>query len=533
MAVLLALTVLLPLVAGVFLLARPSSSSESARGTALAVALATLAIGAGLAWNLPASGGGEPAYRGALTALSLGQSGDVQVAVGLDGLGAWLFAMTPLLVLASLAASWSTLKEKAPTYYGLVLALQAGLMGLFAAQDILLFYIAFEFTLVPSFLLIAWYGGGERRPAAITFVIYTLAGSLLTLVGLVALVTIHWAHSPLQTLTFSIPELTRGLAALDWEPWRAHGASWAAPSAQGLVFLLLLAGFAVKTPIFPFHAWLPPAYQQAPTAITILIAGAMSKLGTYGLVRFNLAMTPLAAQDYSGLVATLAVIGILYGALNALAQTDLKALVTYSSLSHMGFIVLGLFALNAAGLNGASIQMVNHGVTTGALFLLVAMAERRYRTTEMDRMGGVWNSSPAFAFFLIVTALASAGVPGLNGFVGEFPILAGAFRLSPAIGFWAAIGMILGAWYLIGTVKAVAFGPTRRPEGADWYPPSAIEGGTLALLAAVMLWIGIRPNTIFDDLKPALGPIAEAVAPAPAEAERPGLVLGKTTESAQ
>jgi NADH-quinone oxidoreductase subunit M len=207
--------------------------------------------------------------------------------------------MTPLLVLASLAASWSSVREKGATYYGLVLALQAGLMGLFAAQDILLFYVAFEFTLIPSFLLIAWYGGGERKPAAITFVIYTLAGSLLTLVGLIALVTIHWAHSPLQTLTFSIPELTSGLAALDWEPWHAHG-TWTAPSAQGLVFLLLLAGFAVKTPIFPFHAWLPPAYQQSPTAITILIAGAMSKLGTYGLVRFNLAMTPLAARTTPG-----------------------------------------------------------------------------------------------------------------------------------------------------------------------------------------------------------------------------------------
>lgn len=532
MAVLLALTVLLPLVAGVILLSRPSSSWESARGLALATALATLAIGAGLAWNLPEDGA-EPAYHGALTVLSLGQSGKVQVEVGLDGLSAWLFAMTPLLVLASLAASWSSLKEKAPTYYGLVLALQAGLMGLFAAQDILLFYIAFEITLIPSFLLIAWYGGPERRPAAITFVIYTLAGSLLTLVGIVALVTVHWAHSPFQTLTFSIPELTQGLAALDWEPWRGHG-TWLRPSVQGAIFLLLLAGFAVKTPIFPFHSWLPPAYQQAPTAITILIAGVMSKLGAYGLVRFNLAMTPLAAQDYSGLVATLAVIGILYGALNALAQTDLKALVAYSSLSHMGFIVLGLFALNAAGLNGASIQMVNHAVTTGALFLLVAMTEQRYRTTEMTRMGGVWKSSPAFAFFLIVTALASAGVPGLNGFVGEFPILAGAFRSSPAIGTWAALGMILGAWYLIGTIKAVAFGPDRRPEGADWFPPSVMEGGVLALLASIMLWIGIRPNAIFDDLKPVLEPIAAAArATGEAPAEPANLAIRTTTESAQ
>ena len=234
-------------------------------------------------------------------------------------------------------------------------------------------------------------------------------------------------------------------------------------SPQVLIFLLLLAGFAIKVPMFPFHTWLPLAHVEAPTAGSIVLAGVLLKVGSYGLLRFNLGMTPLAAGWLFPMLATLAVIGIIYGALAALAQTDIKRLVAYSSVSHMGFIVLGLFALNPTGMDGSVVQMLNHGLTTGALFACVGVIYERYHTRSMDEMGGLWNRLPLLAFFLILAALGSAAVPGLNGFVGEFPILVGAFGTSPLAAVFAATGMILGAFYLLWMVRRVIFGPLREP----------------------------------------------------------------------
>ncbi len=234
-----------------------------------------------------------------------------------------------------------------------------------------------------------------------------------------------------------------------------------------MIFLLLLAGFAIKVPMFPFHTWLPLAHVEAPTAGSIVLAGVLLKVGSYGLLRFNLGMTPLAAVWLFPLLATLAVIGIIYGALAALAQTDVKRLVAYSSVSHMGFIVLGLFSLNPTGMDGAVIQMLNHGLTTGALFACVGVIYERYHTRSMDEMGGLWNRLPLLAFFFILAALGSAALPGLNGFVGEFPILVGAFGTSPRAAVLAATGMILGGYYLLWMLRRVIFGPLQEPAEHD------------------------------------------------------------------
>ncbi len=385
---------------------------------------------------------------------------DIRFALGLDGLSLWLFVLTSILEITAICASWESIKERAALYYAFLLALETGLLGLFASLDIVLFYIFFEFTLIPLFFLIGLWGGPDRERTAVTFFLYTLAGSLLTLLGVIGLVVVHFQYSADHSLTFSIPELTRGLAALEWEPWRS-ARSWGSP--QVVIFLLLLAGFAIKVPMFPFHTWLPLAHVEAPTAGSIILAGVLLKVGSYGLLRFNLGMTPLASAAMFPLIATLAVIGIIYGALAALAQTDVKRLVAYSSVSHMGFIVLGLFALDSTGMEGAVMQMINHGLATGALFACVGMIYDRYHTRDITKLGGLWNRLPIWAFFLILAALGSAAVPGLNGFVGEFPILVGVFGTSPRTAVLAASGMILGACYLLWMVRMLVFGPLKEP----------------------------------------------------------------------
>jgi NADH-quinone oxidoreductase subunit M len=527
MATLLLLTVFLPLVGSAGLLLAPQLDARRARAVALGFVLATLALSLGLlaafvpdrlapqfAYGSASGGYGVEWMRG------LG----VRFALGLDGASLWLFLLTSVLMITAVFASWESVKERAPSHYALMLALQTGLLGLFASLDVVLFYIFFEFTLIPLFFLIGIYGGPDRRRASVTFFLYTLAGSLLTLVGVIALVAMHAQHS--GKLTFSIPELTAGLADLRglWPAWyQADSLS----SPQVLIFLLLFAGFAIKVPIFPFHTWLPLAHVEAPTAGSILLAGIMLKVGGYGLYRFNLGMTPLGADYLWPLLAALSVAGIIYGALAALAQTDVKKLVAYSSVSHMGFIVLGLFSLTPTGIDGGMIQMINHGVTTGALFACVGVFYERYHTREMAELGGLWNWSPPWAFFIILASLGSAAVPFLNGFVGEFPILVGAYSRSPATGAIAALGMILGAYYLLWMLQRVVFGPLREPVHAHAMPPLAGGSGDhgghdthghasttrpigwhevagLTPLMVLIVLIGVWPSPFFKAMRPSV-----------------------------
>ncbi len=522
MATLLAITVLLPLVGSFVLALLPRLEHEDARAIGLGVTLLTLACSLILLLGYR-SGVTGPQFANVTEQGRYGWSWferpDIRFALGLDGLSLWLFMLTSLLMLTAIAASWEAIKERVAMYYALLLALETGLLGLFASLDVVLFYIFFEFTLIPLFFLIALWGGPDRRRAAVTFFLYTLSGSLLTLLGVIALVVVHYQYSRSNMLTFSIPELTVGLASLSWSEWRT-AASWTSP--QVLIFLLLLAGFAIKVPLFPFHTWLPLAHVEAPTAGSILLAGVLLKVGSYGLLRFNIGMTPLAAAAMFPLLATLSVVGIIYGALAALAQTDIKRLVAYSSVSHMGFIVLGMFSLNATGMDGSTIQMLNHGLTTGALFACVGMIYERYHTRDINEIGGLWNRLPALAFFLMLSALGSAAVPGLNGFVGEFPILAGAFAVSGRTAVLAATGMVLGAYYLMWMLRKVLFGPLREPANGGSHGEVALaatgpeaghqvvppvgphEIAGLVPLMAMIVMIGTFPWPFFDQIRPAI-----------------------------
>jgi len=537
MATLLVITVLLPLFASLVLAFAPRLDAHDARQLALAAALVTLGFSLVLLLSFrPQITGPQFAQVTADGRYGVGWLGrpDIRFALGLDGLSLWLFVLTSLLLITSIFASWESIKERAALYYAFLLALETGLLGLFASLDVVLFYIFFEFTLIPLFFLIGLWGGPDRRRAAVTFFLYTLAGSLLTLLGVIALVVVHFQHTARHVLTFSIPELTHGLAALDWEPWQS-ASSWGSP--QVVIFLLLLAGFAIKVPMFPFHTWLPLAHVEAPTAGSIILAGVLLKVGSYGLLRFNLGMTPLASATMFPLIATLAVTGVIYGALAALAQTDVKRLVAYSSVSHMGFIVLGLFALNSTGLEGAVMQMVNHGLATGALFACVGMIYDRYHTREITEIGGLWNRLPLWAFFLILAALASAAVPGLNGFVGEFPILVGVFGTSPRMAVLAAAGMILGACYLLWMVRMLVFGPLKEPVAhgghADAHAPADAtvppvawyEVAGLAPVMVLIVSIGVFPSAFFDQMRPSTAEIIENL---PQLVASPGTSQGTT-----
>ena len=533
MATLLMITVFLPVFGSLALLLMPRTDDHRARSIALGIALVTLAFSLILLAGFHAEvegpqfahvgSDGRYGFSWGGTSSEAPDRPDIRFALGLDGISLWLFVLTSLLMITAICSSWESIKERVAVHYAFLLALQTGLLGLFASLDIILFYIFFEFTLIPLFFLIGLWGGPQRRRASITFFLYTLAGSLLTLLGVIALVVVHYQFSRGKVLTFSIPELTRGLGAMDWVPWQTAN-SWTSP--QVVIFLLLLAGFAIKVPMFPFHTWLPLAHVEAPTAGSVLLAGVLLKVGSYGLLRFNLGMTPLAADWLFPLLATMAVIGIIYGALTALAQTDIKRLVAYSSVSHMGFIVLGLFALNPTGMEGSVIQMLNHGLTTGALFACVGVIYERYHTRSMDEMGGLWNRLPLLAFFFILAALGSAALPGLNGFVGEFPILVGTFGVSPRAGVLAATGMILGGYYLLWMLRRVIFGPLHEPEEhdhgagsgdahpaphADVRPIGWHEIAGLTPLMFLIVAIGVYPRPIFEQIQPAVHLISQNV----------------------
>ncbi len=546
MATLLVITVLLPFLGSLILLVLPNLEYRTARSIAAATALVTLGFSLILLWAFdPQTSGPQFAFvRGSQLGLEWLGRPNIRFALGLDGLSLWLFVLTSILLITSIGASWTAIRENPGPYYAFLLALETGLLGLFSSLDVVLFYIFFEFTLIPLFFLIGLWGGPQRKRAAVTFFLYTLAGSLLTLLGVISLVAVHYEHSAGNVLTFSIPELTSGLAALDWSEWKSASA-WTSP--QVLIFLLLLAGFAIKVPLFPFHTWLPLAHVEAPTAGSILLAGVLLKVGTYGLIRFNLGMTPLASASMFSLLATMSVIGIIYGAVAALAQTDIKRLVAYSSVSHMGFIVLGIFALNGTALDGASIQMLNHGLTTGALFACVGMIYERYHTRDINAIGGLWNRLPILAFFLILATFGSAAVPGLNGFVGEFPILVGAFETSRPAGVLAATGMIFGACYLFWMLRKVLFGPLKEPvphaspgetisEAALSHtviaPVGAHEIVGLAPLLFLIVAIGVYPRPVLDQMRPTLLTINQNTQARRAGAVTAGRVLEKAGESA-
>jgi len=401
--------------------------------------------------------------------------------LGVDGLSILMVLLTTFISLLAIAGSWTAITTQLKQYYIFMLLLEMGMLGVFLAQDLFLFYIFWEFTLIPMYFLIGIWGGSRRVYASIKFFLYTMAASLLMLVAIL--------YMGLTNGTFSVPDLIAGRDAF------AH--------AQNLLFIGFFLAFAVKVPIFPFHSWLPDAHTEAPTAGSIILAGVLLKMGTYGLIRFNLPLFPEAAYKYAPIIAVLAIIGIIYGAIVSFAQKDVKKLVAYSSISHLGFVTLGIFALNNAGIQGAILQGFNHGLSTGALFFLVGVLYERTHTRDMAAYGGVWKIMPVFSVLSLIVVLSSMGLPGLNGFVGEFTILLGSIgaeSLAPQPWIYTAFattGVILSAIYLLWMFQRVFMGPatTDMVKGLK-----EMNRGELAIMLAFLVfifWIGIAPATFF------------------------------------
>ncbi len=433
---------------------------------------------------------------------------DIKYHVGIDGLNLLLVMLTTLLGPLVVLSSWWYIDTQHKGYYALLLILQTGVTGVFCAYDIFLFYIFFELTLIPMYFIIGIWGGEDRIYAAVKFVLYTLVGSLLMLVGILYLG--YAAAQPLPGVTFTTDYFA--LLAFD-----------APLSAQLWLFLLFAFSFAIKVPLFPLHTWLPDAHVQAPTGGSVVLAGVLLKMGTYGLVRFCLPFFPLASVEYAWLFAVLAVIGIIYGALMARAQSDAKKLVAYSSVSHLGFVVLGIFAFTEVALQGAIIQMVNHGISTGALFLLVGMLYERRHTREMADYGGIAKSVPMLTFCMVFTVLASAGLPGLNGFVGEFMILVGAFSStvigSPVLVAFATSGVILAAVYLLWMVYRMFFGEIDVEANLKMPDLKMREVVLMAPLIVLMIVIGFVPQPFLDKSEPAAQYVLKLVETKRAEAQ--------------
>ncbi len=421
---------------------------------------------------------------------------------GLDGISAAMIALTALLTVSSILISWEAIKDRAAEFYAALLILQTGLVGVFCSFDLLLFYVFFEMTLIPLFFLIAIWGGPDRKWAAVKFFLYTLAGSLVTLSGLIYLI-LEVSRAGLANPT-SLPALSSWLAE---KPLSLE--------LQRYLFLAISMGFLIKVPVFPFHTWLPLAHVEAPTAGSIVLAGVLLKLGTYGFLRICLPMLPDASRDLGlPLIGLLSVIGIIYGSLCALAQRDIKKLVAYSSVAHLGFCMLGLFALNTEGMTGSVLQMINHGLSTGALFIIVGMIYERYHTRMMDDLGGLATKLPLIGISMVFISMSSIGLPGLNGFVGEFLSLAGMFKVNPLYAALGTTGVILGAWYLLTAVQRVFFGSLREPHhhGDDEITDmNAREFLALAPLAALCLWIGVKPATLIELIEPDVKAVARVL----------------------
>jgi NADH-quinone oxidoreductase subunit M len=479
-----------PLVGVLALLFIPSDKKNALRWTALLASLLTFGLSI---WMLTQFDKANPDLQLGFTLPWIQVAGwNISFAMGVDGLSILLVLLTSFLSPISILSTWTAVEERVKDFMIFFLLLEVGMTGVFLAQDLFLFYIFWEFTLVPMYFLIGIWGGPRRIYAAIKFFLYTMAGSILMLLAIL------WLG--IYQGTFSVPELiAKGGISGNIQMW---------------LFLAFAAAFAIKVPMWPLHSWLPDAHVEAPTAGSIILAGVLLKMGTYGFLRFNIPMFPDAAVKAAPWIALLAVIGIIYGAAVSYAQKDIKKLVAYSSVSHLGFVMLGLFALNPQGIEGGILQMINHGLSTGALFLLVGIVYEQTHTREFSVYGGLWKIMPIYGTVMLIVALSSMGLPGLNGFVGEFTILLGAFG-SKAIGSpWfagiAAAGVIMAAIYILYMFQKMFLGPEGsiveevKKHGHALRDLSWREIATVVPLLVFIFWIGLYPKPFFELMAPAV-----------------------------
>ena len=402
---------------------------------------------------------------------------NINYSLGIDGISLLFLLLTALIVVLSVLVSWESIGDKVPEFFVSMLLLEGAMMGVFCATDLFLFYIFWEAMLIPMFLIIGVWGGPNRIYATVKFFLYTLVGSLLMLVGIILLYQ-NGGH-------------TFDLLKLAGQPYSLK--------LQLILFWAFFAAFAVKVPMWPVHTWLPDAHTEAPGAVSVILAGVLIKMGAYGFLRFSLPILPDATQQMLMPMLVLSVIAIVYGAVICLVQTDLKRLIAYSSVSHMGFVTLGLFALNQRGLEGAILQMINHGLVTGALFLAVGMIYERTHTREIAAYGGLASTMPVFAGFFLLFTLAAVGLPGTNGFIGEFLILLGGFERQPWLAVIAASGLILGAWYMLWLYQRIFFNEVKESM-RGLAQLNLREILTLAPMVLLILWIGFYPNALLSFL---------------------------------
>ena len=420
--------------------------------------------------------------------------------LGIDGISFLLIMLTTLLGWISILSSWTAIENRVKEYYVWFLVLQTGMLGVFMALDFFLFFVFWEAMLVPMYLLIGIWGGPRKLYAAIKFFLYTLLGSVLMLLGILFLYFHH--HTVTGVYTFSIPELYTTAKLIPFHP-----GIW--------LFVAFFLGFAIKVPMFPFHTWLPDAHVEAPTAGSVILAGVLLKMGTYGFVRFSLPFFPGVVMDsrVRGWMIGLSLVGIIYGALVSLMQKDMKKLVAYSSVSHLGFCTLGIFVLTPLGLSGSVLQQINHGISTGALFLIVGILYERRHTREISEYGGISNVMPLYATITMIMFLSSMGLPLLNGFVGEFTILQGTFMENWKWAAWAVPGVILAAAYLLWLYQRVFFGTVTNPKNEKLHDLTPREILTFAPLIIMAFWIGLYPKPFFQILEQPVNQLVQTVRP--------------------
>ncbi len=479
-----------PLVGVAIILLIPRERKDAIRWVAVVTSLVSFFVSL---WMLSMFHAKDPAFQMVYDRIWMKAGGfEIHYALGVDGLSILLVLLTTLLTPISIFSAWTAIEDRVKEFAIAFLVMEVGMLGVFLALDLFTFFVFWEFSLVPMYFIIGIWGGPRRTYSAIKFMLYTMVGSVLMLLAIL------WLG--LSQGTFMLPDLLAKGVNLP-----LHLQSW--------LFLAFALAFAIKVPMWPLHSWLPDAHVEAPTAGSVILAGVLLKMGTYGFLRFNLSLFPEASVKFAVPIAVLAIIGIIYGAMVAYAQKDFKKLVAYTSVSHLGFVMLGLFALNPMGIAGGILQMINHGISTGALFLIVGIIYERTHTRDLSAFGGLWKIMPIYGAFSLVVALSSMGLPGLNGFIGEFTILMGAFQspiLGPVFAISAAIGIVLAAVYILVMLQKVFLGPVKEKnlglKDLNWR-----EITVLAVLTVFIFWIGLHPAPFFNLMMPSVEKLAHGL----------------------